>query len=106
MSLKTWDEEDCRTWDIDEGIVGAVHILRSNGVETCQSCEGGEGHSYPEPTIEFHGDGGAGWKALGICLDYGLPVLNLHRTWGMNGDVPTGPVWALVFRKQVPLRPA
>jgi hypothetical protein len=25
---KTWDEQDCRTWDIDKGIVKAVHILR------------------------------------------------------------------------------
>jgi hypothetical protein len=27
-----------------------VNILAENGIETFESCEGGEGHSYPEPT--------------------------------------------------------
>ncbi len=28
-----------------------VEVLRAAGVETFESCEGGAGHSYPEPTV-------------------------------------------------------
>ena len=30
-------------------------ILRENGVETVESCQGGAGHAFPEPTIKFSG---------------------------------------------------
>jgi hypothetical protein len=37
--------------DLDPGIRQAVRILREAGVETFESCEGGERHAYPEPTV-------------------------------------------------------
>ena len=40
---------------LDPKIEQAVLVLRSAGVETFESCEGGEGHAYTEPTIRFHG---------------------------------------------------
>lgn len=75
--------------DLDAGIRRAVRVLREAGVETFESCEGGLGHpenpggehAYPEPTVRFHGGDGAGWKALGVLLDHGLPVGALRRTW-------------------------
>ena len=99
---KTWDEQDCRTWDIDKGIVKAVHILRENGINTFESCEGGAGHSYKEPTVAFTGTPEAGWRAVSICIAHGLPVLHLHRTWSLlDGIEPNGPTWQLVFRRKI-----
>lgn len=91
---------------LDYGIAQAVEILRGGGIETIQSCEGGPGHSYPEPTVEFRGSDAAGWHAIGICLDHGLPVLELRRVWTVGGldRVPTGPHWAIVFRERIGLR--
>ena len=37
---------------IDRGIETAVRILQSHGIETYESCEGGEGHAYAGPTVE------------------------------------------------------
>ena len=49
---------------LDRGIERAVRILQAAGVETVESCEGGPGHSYPEPTIKFTGSiMAAGWHA-------------------------------------------
>ena len=50
----------------DIGIVKAVEILKSSGIETFESCEGGADHAFTEPTIRFHGTPEAGWRALGI----------------------------------------
>jgi len=107
--LDEWDRKhpsDGKTgWEgLDPGIARAVKILMENGVDTCQSCQGGPGHSYPEPTVDLRGGEGAGWKALGVCLDYGLPVLELRRVWtvGRPDRVPDGrPLWQIVFREQL-----
>lgn len=37
--------------DIDPGIRPLVEMLILNGLETVSSCEGGEGHACPSPTI-------------------------------------------------------
>jgi hypothetical protein len=85
--------------DIDPGIKPFVKILADHGVETCQSCQGGEGHSYDWPTVDFQGGPGAGWHALGVCADFGLPVMLLQRQWtiGPSGQVDEV-VWSLIFR--------
>jgi hypothetical protein len=71
----------------DPGIRQAVQRLREHGIETCESCEGGAGHAYPEPTVAFYGRPEAGWKAVSICLGYGLPVRSLRRVWDVLGDL-------------------
>ena len=88
---------------LDAGIAGAVLILRAAGVETFESCEGGTWpeHSFPKPTVRFHGNAGAGHFALGVAISNALPVSELRRTWDIDGECPTGPYWELVFRKQV-----
>jgi hypothetical protein len=84
--------------NLDPGIARAVHILRSGGVETCQSCEGGPGHSYPEATVRFFGSRAAGWHALSVADDYGLPVTKLRLTWNIDDGLPEdGAVWEMVF---------
>ena len=87
---------------LDVGIRKAVEILQSNGIETFESCEGGSGHSYPEPTIRFYGTPEAGWRALGICLSYGLPISQLRRSWNiLDSNEITGPHWEVTFRERL-----
>jgi hypothetical protein len=84
---------------LDEGIRIAVEILSDNDVETFESCEGGEGHAYPEPTVRFHGNMAEGIRALAVTMKYRLPVVALRRVWPILDDEPTGPWWELVFQK-------
>ncbi len=89
---------------LDKGIRRAVQILEDSGVETFESCEGGKGHAFTEPTIRFHGRADAGWKAMAICFVHGLPVLCLRRVWYVEdkcSSEPTGPKWEIVFRERV-----
>jgi hypothetical protein len=67
---------------LDTGIREAVRILRDAGVETFESCQGGPGHAYAEPTVRFYGARSAGWRALWAALDHGLPVVTLSDAPG------------------------
>jgi hypothetical protein len=88
---------------LDRGIKTAVEILQTSGIETFESCEGGPGHAFTEPTIRFHGTPEAGWRALGVCLSHGLPILCLRRVWYvLDSNEPTGPKWEIVFRERLP----
>ncbi len=86
---------------LDKGIRRAVEVLQANGVETFESCEGGPGHAYPEPTVAFYGTIGAGWAAIKVCLDHGLPVLSLRMVWDVLEGLPTGPHWEVTFRRRI-----
>lgn len=88
---------------IDAGIVYAVAVLRSGGVETYESCEGGDGHAFPEATIRFSGNSGAGYHALSLAITYGLPVAALRRAWSVNDGELTGPFWEMTFYKRCPM---
>jgi hypothetical protein len=82
---------------LDPGIAIAVHALQRAGVETFESCEGGVGHAYPEPTVRFHGDTSEGFRALAVAMREGLLVAELRRVWPVNDGEPTGPWWELTF---------
>lgn len=87
---------------VDLGIVRAVKTLRDKGLSTFESCEGGPGHAFTEPTIRFAGGAAAGWKALSVCLTYGFPVSDLRRYWTVNSTgEPTGPDWEIVFSRKL-----
>lgn len=94
---------DQQILNLDPGIAEAVRILREHGVETCQSCEGGEEHPYPEPTVAFtSGTGmGEGMRALGIALIHGLPVSRLQCVWNVCEGIPDERVWELVFSRKL-----
>jgi hypothetical protein len=64
---------------LDAGIRDAVEILVAGGIETFESCQGGKGHSSPEPVIRFYGDRSEGFKALAIALQHGFPVSAIRR---------------------------
>jgi hypothetical protein len=87
---------------LDPGIRKAVLILDEAGIETFESCEGGPGHSFPEPTIRFAGGPGDGWKALGRCLALNLQPSELRLVWDvLDRNFPTGPHWEITFREKL-----
>ena len=85
---------------LDKGIEQAVHVLVTAGIETFESCEGGKGHSYPEPTIRFHGNRSEGFRALSVAMQVGLKVAELRRVWPLIDGEPTGPWWEITFFHQ------
>ena len=84
---------------LDVGIALAVSVLRNGGVETFESCEGGEGHPFPGPTVRFHGDGSEGFRALAIAQQNGLRVDQLRRYYQVQDGEPAGPYWEITFVK-------
>jgi hypothetical protein len=86
---------------IDAGIVRAVRLLNEFGIETFESCQGGDGHCYPEPTVRFHGDRSEGFRALAVVMQHALPVSSLRRIWQIVDADPTGPYWEIVFKVQI-----
>jgi hypothetical protein len=82
---------------LDKGIAREVKILFQNGVETTESCEGGQGHPFPEPTVRFAGGQAEGFRALGIALQNGLNVTELRRVWSVQDGEPVGPQWEMTF---------
>ncbi len=82
---------------LDDGIRRLVRMLRYHGVETLQSCEGGTGHAYPEPTVDFAGDEGAGLYALGITLSMGFKVQCLNRHYTVSHGEITETYWQIIL---------
>jgi hypothetical protein len=82
---------------LDSGIKPYVEALIAGGIETFESCQGGLNHSYPEPTIRFHGDSTAGFRAFAVATERQLPVTTLRRIWIVIDGEPTGPYWEMTF---------
>jgi hypothetical protein len=82
---------------LDHGIREIVVTLLANGVETFESCEGGDGHAFPWPTVRFEGAASEGLRALSVALENGLPVEGLRRTWGVIDGSIHGPWWEMTF---------
>ena len=83
---------------LDVGIKEAVDTLREYGVETYESCQGGPAHSYPEPTVCFHGQQEEGYRAFAAVRERNLPVYALKRVWSVEDGELVGPHWELIFR--------
>ena len=88
---------------LDPGVKTYVETLHAGGIETFESCQGGAGHSYPEPTVRFHGDRTEGFRALAIACQNAMPVRALRRAWPIVDGEPTGPCWELVFYAPAPV---
>jgi len=84
---------------LDPGIENAVLALRRHGVLTFESCEGGVGHAYPEPTVRFHGGTDEGFRALEAAMQEKLPVAELRRVWPIVDGEPTGPWWEITLMR-------
>ena len=83
---------------LDPGIAPYVDVLDAAGIETYESCEGGCGHSYPEPAVRFYGDRTEGFRALAVAVQHALPVRAVRRFWQVDRQgEPHGPYWELAF---------
>jgi len=76
---------------LDEGIRDVVEVLIECSVETFESCQGGEGHSFPVPTVRFEGEMSEGLRAVSVALAYGFRVSELRRTWRVQDGMLHGP---------------
>lgn len=79
---------------LDVGIIRIVRILKEEGIETQQSCEGGEGHSYDWPSVDVSGQP---WRALDLCNTYGLPVHQISELHRIEQGNPVEHFWRLEF---------
>lgn len=86
---------------LDAGIRRAVELLVAAGIETYESCEGGIGHAYAEPTVRFHGDRSEGFRALAVAQQHDLPVSAIRRFWSIEDGEPVGPHWEIVFWRKM-----
>lgn len=82
---------------LDPGIRRYVELLRLHGVETYESCQGGESHAYAEPTVRFYGQVGEGFRAVAVALTYRMPVHQVRRSWSVIENELDGPYWELTF---------
>lgn len=82
--------------DVDAGIRRHVLVLRSEGIETFESCQGGPGHAFPEPTIRFHGSSWAGCRAFAVAMENGLPVASIRRVHDVIDGQLHGPWWKVI----------
>ena len=84
---------------LDAGIASYVITLSKNGIETYESCQGGPGHCFPEPTVRFHGGHHEGFRALSVAAAHGLPIAELRRVWSIVDGEPVGPTWEMTFKR-------
>lgn len=84
--------------EIDPDIREAVLILRSHGVQTTESCQGGPGHACPEPVIYFAGNLYEGYRTYAIAKNYGLNVLSIAYECGESDGWLESPRWKMTFR--------
>lgn len=83
---------------LDPGVARYVDVLSAAGIETYESCEGGDGHSYAEPAVRFYGVPGEGFRALAVALQHGFPVRAARRIRRVDKDGhPQRPDWELAF---------
>ena len=96
---KMWPDKSYR--DLDRGIRFAVRVLHAAGFDTCQSCEGGKGHAYDQPTVEMvaGGDDALGFGALAALQAYGLPVADISIIWPIRYGTPYEKNWRITFFK-------
>jgi len=97
--------EMCSELPLDPGIRPIVELLIAAGVETFESCEGGDGHSFPEPTVRFEGELSEGLRALSVAIAHGMRVRQLRRVWAVRDGMAHGPWWELVFSPPQPDAP-
>lgn len=65
--------------NIDALILPAVEILNEYGFKTFESCQGGNGHAFLEPTVRFEGNEFDLIRACEICACNGLAISEGRR---------------------------
>lgn len=93
--------------NLDPGIRFPVRVLHAaGGIETCQSCQGGKGHAYLQPTVDLiSGSSDAiGFRALAALQAYSLPVDAIALVWSIHQGLPYERIWRVTLSKAVPER--
>jgi hypothetical protein len=87
--------------ELDLGIRFAVRVLHAAGFETCQSCQGGVGHSYDHPTVDLiaGADDANGFGALRALQAYGLDVAKVSLVWPIRHGLPYEKLWRVEFNR-------
>lgn len=87
---------------LDPGIRDAVILLNKYGFHTFESCQGGNGHCYPEPTVRFFGEEFDLIRAYEICSIHGLNISDtrrIYRKTPVYSDVTNGGVIGMNWDK-------
>ena len=91
---------------LDAGVRFAVRVLHAAGFDTCQSGQGGNGHSYDRPTVDMvaGADDALGFGALSALQAYGLPVADISIVWPIRHGTPYEKNWRITFFKSMEAR--
>jgi hypothetical protein len=86
---------------LDPGIRFAVRVLHAAGFETCQSCQGGQGHSYDYPTVDLiaGAEDAVGFGALRALQAYGLDVAKVSLVWPIRHGLPYEKLWRIELNR-------
>lgn len=85
---------------LDAGIRFPVRVLHATGkIETCQSCQGGNGHDYDRPTIDLCYSDGAGLRACAALHEFGLEVRDIAILWTVRHGLPEERIWRVTLRQ-------
>lgn len=90
---------------IDAGIRFAVRVLHARGFETCQSCEGGDGHAYDQPSVDLlaGANDATGFAAVAELVGFGLPVDRVSQVWNVDKmGRPYETIWRIEFSRPFP----
>jgi hypothetical protein len=96
--------------NVDELILPAVKVLNEHGFKTFESCQGGEGHCFSEPTVRFFGSEWDLIKAFEICQAYNMVAFQARRVYlkediydnhgvGELNGMPRGRGWGIPFNE-------
>ncbi|HEV2371003.1 MAG TPA: hypothetical protein VGS19_02440 [Streptosporangiaceae bacterium] len=87
--------------DLDPGIRPAVLALWELGIETHESCQGGDGHAWTWPVVQFGASSDeeavAAFRSL---IESGFPADRLHKAWHHCPDCYpelSGLQWEVIF---------
>lgn len=80
---------------LDRGIVYAVRVLHAAGIDTSQSCQGGDGHAYEGPTVDVPE---RAFAAMETLESHGMPVREVSHRWLIVDGVPAQVVWSVELR--------
>jgi hypothetical protein len=83
--------------NIDPAIAPLVKIFWEEGHEPFESCQGGPGHTFPEPTIRFSGSIAEGPRLVSTALRWGMVPCSLRRVWAIQDKEMVGADWEMTF---------
>ena len=80
---------------LDPLIEPVVKLLNEHHITTTQSCQGGFGHSYDEPTVAIAGGIEEALHAASLLITYGYKVRRLVSYMDFTRNFPTELGWEI-----------